>query len=168
MRRVCDMVHETNKRERMRKILKSARETKAAAARIAVELLRDTSLKRKTATVIGLVGELGAGKTTFIQGFAKKLGIQERLTSPTFLIFRSYPLPKKKTGQFTKLYHVDLYRLHSVKEATSLGFREILKNPGNLLLIEWADRIRNILPKSTWWVTLHHGKKISERKISIS
>ncbi len=160
------------KRKIAKILLKSAHATKAYAGRLAVDVVRKTVPQRETATVIGFVGELGSGKTTFVQGFAKKLCVKERLSSPTFLIFRSYRIPISRfatvTRRFTRLYHVDLYRLHSAKDLAPLGFREILKNPENIVLIEWADKIKKILPKSTRWVILHHGVREHERMISIT
>jgi len=155
----------------MEKTLKRAAETKKLAAIIAKKTLRAKHYKH--AAVLGLVGELGAGKTTFVQGFARALGIRKRLPSPTFLIFRVYTLnPSAKGGssyggkRYTLLYHVDCYRIHDPKELLKLGFKEILANPKNIVLIEWADRIKKILPKDTVLINFEYGQKINERIIS--
>jgi len=150
----------------MKKLFKSAAETKKLAAIIAKKMLRERHYKH--ASVLGLVGELGAGKTTFIQGFAQALGIKKHILSPTFLIFRSYKLPprfKIQESKFRNLYHVDCYRIHDSRELLKLGFKEILSNPKNIVLIEWADRIKKILPKDTTWINFEYGKKINERII---
>jgi len=144
--------------------LKSARATKALAAWIAKKILRGKP--EKNARVIGLVGDLGSGKTTFIQGFIKALGVKTRIVSPTFLIFRPYPLPKRAKN-FRMAIHADLYRIHSSKELTKLGFKELLGNPQNIILIEWADKIKKFLPKNTLWIKLEHGNKENIRKIEI-
>ncbi len=103
----------------------------------------------KTACVIGLHGDLGAGKTTFVQNVAKTLGISETVNSPTFVIEKLYSLDKLGTGNFEKLIHIDAYRLDSGKELLDLGWQEISKNPKNLIFIEWPERVADVLPKIT-------------------
>lgn len=93
--------------------------------------------------IIALSGELGAGKTTFAQGFAKGLGIKDKIISPSFLIIRQYPVP----GQINFFYHIDLYRLENIGPGSigvdlkNLGLEEILNDPTNIILIEWAEKI---------------------------
>lgn len=110
--------------------------------------------KFKKGGVIALSGGLGAGKTTFAQGFAQGLKINERIISPTFLIVRHYPIP----DQTNFFYHIDLYRIENVN-FKSLGLKEILEDSGNIVLIEWADKVSNHLPESAKKIKL---KKISE------
>lgn len=136
-------------------ISRSAQETKKIADRLAKKILKKRP-HRNHARVIALTGELGAGKTTFVQGFAKALGIKSRMVSPTFLIFRKYK----------NFYHVDVYRIHLAKELTTLGFKKILANPQNILVIEWAEKIKKILPKDAIWVNFRHGRKENERLIA--
>ncbi|MBI2025003.1 MAG: tRNA (adenosine(37)-N6)-threonylcarbamoyltransferase complex ATPase subunit type 1 TsaE [Candidatus Harrisonbacteria bacterium] len=136
-------------------ISKSAQETKKIAAKLAKKILKEKP-HQKHARVIALTGELGAGKTTFVQGFAKALGIKSRMVSPTFLIFRKYK----------NFYHVDVYRIHSTKELDVLNFKSILNSSENILLIEWAEKIRKILPKDAIWVNFRHGRKENERFIA--
>lgn len=101
-------------------------------------------LARKTKTgVIALFGELGAGKTVFAQGFAEGLGIKEKIISPTFVLIRQHPI----SGTKKVLYHIDLYRLNDMKDLKHLGLEEIWSDPKNIVLIEWADKIKNLLPK---------------------
>ncbi len=140
-----------------------AAETKRLAAKLAKEIL-ESGLHRKHARVVALVGDLGAGKTTFTQGFAKALGIRHRMVSPTFLIFRSYDIAPK--NNFKWLYHMDAYRIDDPKELKPLGFKEAIADPANIFLIEWADKIRSALPKDTRWVELRHGRKETERVIA--
>jgi tRNA threonylcarbamoyladenosine biosynthesis protein TsaE len=112
--------------------------------RFATEFVEKLSINSGTgATVVGLYGNLGSGKTTFVQAVAKILGVKEHLTSPTFVIMKTYNL---KPTTFKSLVHIDAYRLKSGEELRKLGFEELLKNPGNLILIEWADLVSDILP----------------------
>lgn len=94
------------------------------------------------AIIVCLYGELGSGKTTFAQGFAKGLGITSRLLSPTFIIVRRYQAPN--TSGF--LYHLDLYRVGGEKDLQGLGIAEILADTGSYVLIEWAEKLGNWLP----------------------
>ncbi len=104
--------------------------------------LADDLAKKFTAGIIALNGDLGTGKTTFVQGFAKGLGIKEKITSPTFVLIRQHKIPKT-----TKLfYHIDLYRIDNL---TGFGLEEILLNPENIVLIEWAEKIIKKLPQKT-------------------
>lgn len=100
--------------------------------------------------VIALTGNLGSGKTTFVQGFAEGLGISNRIISPTFILMRSYKIEDK--GGFEALYHLDLYRLEGdvKREVLNLGFEEILENPKNIILIEWAEKIKEELSTASW------------------
>jgi len=137
--------------------------TKKIASLLAQEILKQRPQKNQ-ALIIGLQGDLGSGKTTFIQGFAKGLGIKRNLTSPTFLIIRNYKL---LTTYYKLLYHIDCYRIKKAKELTVLGFKEIINNPTSLVLIEWADKIKRILPKKMIWIKFEHGRKENERIIRI-
>lgn len=113
--------------------------------------------------VICLEGDLGAGKTTFAKGFAKGLGIDEIVTSPTFTILNEYD------GKKMKLYHFDMYRLSDAQEAFALGFEEYF-NPKNLkgiVLVEWAENVQSLLPKEHYKVKLLR-KSDTERIIEIA
>lgn len=94
------------------------------------------------ATVLGLSGDLGSGKTTFVQFLARSLGVAEKITSPTFVIEKIYKLAGQK---FAKLVHIDAYRLESGQELTHLGLAEILADRNNLVVIEWAERVEEVL-----------------------
>lgn len=118
-------------------ITSSSEETKQFAANLAKKFNRG---------ILALSGELGSGKTTFVQGFAKGLGIKEKIISPTFIIIRQYPLPAGRQ----ELYHIDLYRVENFQ---GLGLKEILENPNNIVLIEWAEKIKD-LPKNTKKITI--------------
>ena len=129
-------------------ITKSDKETKDLAKKIAKELLLKKS--QKEAVVLALKGDLGAGKTTFTQGFAKGLDIKGKILSPTFNIMKRFKL---KSGNF---YHIDCYRLKSKKDLEILGFKEILLNPKNVIVIEWPEKVKSILPKNTKYINFKH------------
>jgi len=120
-------------------------QTKKIGEILAQEIAK-TKLK-KVAFTIALEGELGSGKTTFLQGFARGLRIKEKILSPTFVIMRKFKI-RKKSCDFANFYHIDCYRIGKPKEILELEFREIILNPRNIVAIEWAGRIRKILPKN--------------------
>ena len=96
--------------------------------------------KQKQATVVFLSGDLGSGKTTFTQHLAKSLGVKRTVPSPTFVIRRDYDL-KVNPGGYKKLIHIDFYRLKGPEELKTIGWEEILKEPENLILVEWPERV---------------------------
>ncbi|MDO8655042.1 MAG: tRNA (adenosine(37)-N6)-threonylcarbamoyltransferase complex ATPase subunit type 1 TsaE, partial [bacterium] len=103
----------------------SAAKTKALGAMLARVVL-GSSLSRH-ALVLALQGDLGAGKTTFTQGFAKGLGIRERILSPTFIISRRSVIPKRSS--FRSFFHIDCYRLRKPTDLLSVGWKDIVKDP---------------------------------------
>lgn len=141
----------------------SALETKKMAAEVVAKILRAPHKKNK-AFIIKLNGELGAGKTTFTQGFAKALGVSHRITSPTFVIMRRYNLKKNK--KYGNLYHIDAYRMKQLKEMHPLHIKEVLTNPKNIVLIEWAKNISGSLLRGAATITFAHGKTEDVRTIS--
>jgi len=141
----------------------SSKQTKKLAGLLAKKIL-SRRIKRKNALILTLQGELGAGKTTFIQGFLKGLGVRKKITSPTFVITKSYKL---KAKSYKIAYHIDCYRIRKPKELLSLGLREILGNPKNIILIEWAEKIQGVLPKNAIWIKFFHGSKENIRSIRI-
>lgn len=103
------------------------------------------------AHVLGLRGELGAGKTAFVKALARRLGIADEVTSPTFVIMKFYECgedPEKKIP-FKNLVHIDAYRVESPDEMRVLRFEEILKEPQTLICVEWAERVASLLPLHT-------------------
>ena len=102
--------------------------------------------------VVGLQGQLGAGKTCLVQGIARGLGVSEPVTSPTFTLIQEYPLPGPR---LRRLYHVDLYRLEQpTEEAWAIGLDDLLGAPGAVTVIEWAERIAPWLPPDRLWVEM--------------
>lgn len=121
---------------------------------VAEELLR-TVIPGETARVIALSGDLGAGKTAFAQVVARELGVTEAVTSPTFIIERVYKLGEKGRG-FVRLIHIDAYRLENEGELEALGWKEILENPENLILIEWSERVPSLIPQDATRLMFSH------------
>lgn len=144
-------------------VIKSAREMANFSARAAGDVLAAPS--QSGAVVLALAGDLGAGKTTFVQGFARALGIKSRIISPTFLILKRYAL---RASRFANLYHIDAYRLNSPKELLDLDFKKIISDPRNIVLIEWADKIKNLLPRDIILIKFNHGKTTNERIIEVN
>ncbi len=99
--------------------------------------------KKKTATVVGLYGDLGSGKTAFTQFVAEVFGVKDEVTSPTFIIEKIY---KTKSDIFPIFIHVDAYRLDNGDDLKKIGFEKVLKNSDNLIFVEWPERVSEILP----------------------
>lgn len=133
---------------------KSAEETKKIA-------------KAFAATVAGgdvllLFGNLGAGKTTFMQGLAEGLGVMQRIISPTFIIMRSY----ETEGKVKKLYHLDLYRITSGKDLEGLGLEEIFQEKDAVVAIEWPEKLGAMKPEKRIEICFTPTSE-EERKIEI-
>jgi len=137
----------------MEVITQSPGETQKLGQKIGSDL-KSGKLKKR---IICLYGDLGSGKTTFIQGLAKGLGIKKRITSPTFVFVKKYQ---------PSFYHVDLYRIEKLEETKGLGLGEIFSDPQALVAIEWAEKIKEMLPKkriNLWFNYLNQN----ERKVII-
>ncbi|MDP3792246.1 MAG: tRNA (adenosine(37)-N6)-threonylcarbamoyltransferase complex ATPase subunit type 1 TsaE [bacterium] len=148
----------------MIKVTKSPKETEKLAGFLLAKFLKSPSLNNgKKALVIALEGELGAGKTTFAKGLAKALGVKVKIKSPTFTLIKKYPI---SLNNFQLLYHLDCYRLKDYKDLLPLGIKEIISNPENIVLIEWSDRVKEILPKNHIKIHIDHIDK-NKRKVSI-
>lgn len=145
----------------MKLLSPSSETTKKIAEFLAKEIKRHKSKSRR-AFVIGLLGDLGSGKTTFIQGFARGLGVKHNITSPTFLIIRSYKL---KNSHYKLFYHIDIYRIKKPKELLMLDFKKIVTSPKNIVIIEWVDKIKRLLPFKILFIKLKHSKHKNERII---
>ncbi len=124
----------------------SLEEFKAEVARFTSELRAGDA-----ATIVALSGELGAGKTTFTQTLARHFGIEETVTSPTFVIQKAYDT---KSGPFKRLIHIDAYRLKEARELEVLGWKEIASDPDNLIVIEWPERVAALIPESALRIAL--------------
>lgn len=112
--------------------------------------------------IIALEGDLGSGKTTFIQGLAKGLGVSSVVISPTFILMRAYPAGEKN------FYHLDLYRLEGELEGEieNLGLLDLWGRKENVVVIEWAEKITKLLPKDTKVINFEYLGE-NERKIIV-
>jgi tRNA threonylcarbamoyladenosine biosynthesis protein TsaE len=114
--------------------------------------------------IICLTGELGSGKTTFAQGVLKGLGVKGPYTSPTFVVMKQYRITRNtKHETVDNVYHIDAYRV-GPKDILDLGWEEIIANKKNIIIIEWAERIRAVISKRAVWLKFGH-KGENERKI---
>jgi tRNA threonylcarbamoyladenosine biosynthesis protein TsaE len=130
----------------------SARETREVASKIAALV--------EQGDLVLLVGELGAGKTTFAQGFGQALGVVDPITSPTFTLAREYE------GQRITMHHLDVYRLERIDEVLDLALPELLDGT-SVTLVEWGDAIIPALPAEYLEVRLEYGDDDDERVISV-
>jgi tRNA threonylcarbamoyladenosine biosynthesis protein TsaE len=141
------------------------KQTQKLGEKFASEIL--ASPKISEALVLGLHGNLGGGKTTFLQGFARGLGIKEKILSPTYVILKKFALKKP----FKNFYHIDCYRLKNEKDILELGLKEIMVNPENIVAVEWPEKIypsghkKKVLPKNIIKISF---KFINENKREIT
>ncbi|PIP74851.1 MAG: tRNA (adenosine(37)-N6)-threonylcarbamoyltransferase complex ATPase subunit type 1 TsaE [Candidatus Levybacteria bacterium CG_4_9_14_3_um_filter_35_16] len=147
-------------------ITKSYKETRKLGEKLAEEI--------KKGTVVALYGDLGSGKTTFVQGFAKGLKIKKRLISPTFIILRTYKIRLKtknlklKTSvqEVKNFYHVDLYRIQNGEDIREIGLDEIIENGNDIVAIEWAEKLGYLLPKKR--IDIYFKSQDDTREITIN
>jgi tRNA threonylcarbamoyladenosine biosynthesis protein TsaE len=139
-------------------ISKSEKDTAAIAAKLAKRL--------KGGEILALEGNLGAGKTTFTQDLGRIFKIKKHLTSPTFVLMKIYTIENKEY-RIENLVHVDCYRLDQVQELFYLGIEEYLNNPESVVVIEWADKIRDYLKKFKKVIWIKINAKDNERKFII-
>lgn len=149
-------------------LCKNLAETEAAAA----VFIANLEANKSGATIVGLLGDLGSGKTAFTQAIARQLGVTERVTSPTFVIQKNYSLNLGENGsqgstleslkvgpsvspRWERLVHIDAYRLHRPEELAHLKWAEVVVDTGNLIIIEWADRVLSLLPAGAHKVMFH-------------
>ncbi len=127
------------------------------------ELARDLAKKAKKGEIYTLVGDLGAGKTAFTKGFAKGLGIEESITSPTFTFVQIY-----ESGRMP-LYHFDVYRIGDISEMDEIGYEDCFYGEG-VSVMEWADLVEDIIPPEAIRVTISKdlSKGADYRRIEIT
>lgn len=131
----------------MKKKVKNLEELRAVAERFLNSLTKNP--QKETATVIGLSGDLGAGKTAFTKCVASILGITEVVTSPTFILEKVYIIPRGSVvgERFLKLIHIDAYRLESGREMRALDWDSLILDESNLILIEWPEQVKDAMPE---------------------
>lgn len=135
----------------------SEKETKNIAKKIAANFTGGM--------VLGLIGNLGSGKTQFTKGVGEYFKIKKPINSPTFVLIKLYVVAQPAI--IKTLVHIDCYRLQNPQELLDLGFQEILANKDNLIIIEWADKIKDILPLKAVFINFEYGKLPDTRKIII-
>lgn len=140
----------------MKLITKSSDETK--------KIGNDFAQKLNPTDVVLLYGDLGAGKTTFVQGLAEGLGIKDRILSPTFVLQRIHDVPNNKFGN---LNHLDLYRIEEPTEIENLGLFEMIEDESAVTIIEWADRLKDFTPKQGYRIYFNYLSN-DQREISIN
>jgi len=153
----------------MKIISHNAEETKKFAGQLAKTF--------KGGDIIGLHGDLGSGKTSFVQGLAEGLGVKEKVNSPTFILMKIYPVrfelsrkePKQKAkSKIKKLIHLDAYRLRNFKEFQDIGVDEYLNCPDSLVVIEWVEKVAQVKKKPNYQeIGFAFGKKTNERIITL-
>lgn len=116
-------------------------------------LARDFLETLDPGAVVALVGDLGSGKTTFVQGVGEALEIEEPVTSPTFVLWRQY---ETENERFRVLHHFDLYRLESEQEVYDLGMQDVFSQTDGLVLVEWADKFVSVFPERTIWLRFRY------------
>jgi tRNA threonylcarbamoyladenosine biosynthesis protein TsaE len=126
------------------------------------KLGEEFSKELKPGQTVLLFGNLGAGKTTFVQGLAKGLGVKDRIISPTFVLVRNH----EALGDIKNLNHIDLYRLKTPEDIRSLGIEDFLADEKSITLIEWADRLLGFKPDSGFKITINSLEE-NKREISI-
>lgn len=129
------------------------------------EFAKNFAKKLKGGEVIGLIGDLGAGKTVFTKGLAEGLGIKDNVSSPTFVVMKIYSTQNPKS-KIQNLIHIDAYRLESENDLKNIGLDEYLNNDDCVIIVEWVDRIKKTLPKNLVLVTIKH-KQNNKRKFDI-
>ncbi len=135
----------------------SESETRAFAMSFATQLQRGD--------VLALTGELGAGKTQFVKGVCEAFGVREHIASPTFVILNRYS-GRDRHGRELLLFHLDLYRVKSLEEVYDIGFEEFFYGD-DVVMIEWAEMLHDLLPARRYDIRLSLGATENERRIDI-
>jgi tRNA threonylcarbamoyladenosine biosynthesis protein TsaE len=127
---------------------------------IARDVLNALPSYEHQATLLGLSGDLGSGKTAFTKELAKALGVSVEVTSPTFVIEKRYATSDTR---FPSLVHIDAYRLSKSAELDRLRFRETIASPGRIVVIEWPELVADALPEGIPIIQFSHGANNEER-----
>jgi tRNA threonylcarbamoyladenosine biosynthesis protein TsaE len=146
----------------------SPAQTQKVGRELAKRILKDG--RKDGAVVLALLGDLGGGKTTFLQGFAKGLGLTDKILSPTFVIMKKFKIQSTKSERnswFKNFYHFDCYRLKDSKDILELSSKKELFLPENIVAIEWAERVKDVLPAQTIQIEFKFVDN-KKRKIIIS
>lgn len=144
----------------MEVLSKNPKETKALARDFCAQIAG-----RPGPLIVELVGDLGAGKTTFMQGVGEFFGLKEPLVSPTFVIQKVYDLPSSVEANLKKLIHIDAYRIENGEELNALSWERCATDPSNLIFIEWPKNMQTNL-HADFEIRFEHVSE-DERKITI-
>lgn len=158
----------------MKYVSENEQQTQAIATELANKL--------KGGEVLALSGDLGAGKTTFIKGLGRALGIKKNITSPTFVLMKVYPVKSRETGIRHKgglfhgvnpvknkiFCHIDAYRIENPQELTDIGVLENFRQKDSICAVEWAEKIKNLLPRKRIEIKLQLAEKENQRIIEIN
>lgn len=151
-------------------ITNSFKETQKLGEEFARSLLARLKGETLNALVIALYGDLGSGKTTFVQGLAEGLGIKKRIISPTFIIVRNYRIKNHEShsassgqARIMNLYHIDLYRVEGERDIEGLGIEEIMNDKNNIVIVEWAEKLKNLIPKNRIEIRFEYLKDHSRK-----
>lgn len=144
-------------------ISQNPEETRSFAFDLAKKIQNKEIVSHTGALIIGLHGDLGAGKTTFMKSFAEALGVKDTVQSPTFVILKRFEI--NDLG-FKNLYHIDAYRLERGEDLLKLGWNEMVQNPTNIICIEWPERVEDILKDYLRIDFEHQGE--TTRKIRVN
>ena len=151
----------------------SSKETELLGGAIARDVLRAKTRPKGGALIFALRGDLGSGKTTFVKGFFRGLGVKSRVKSPTFIIMRRSAIRGKI---FRNVFHIDAYRIRKTAPAESsrgtkpddlflIDFKSVASDPRNIIIIEWPENMKGIIPRGARRLEFLHGKKENERTI---
>jgi len=138
-------------------ITKNAEETRALGVKLALTF--------NGGEIVCLRGELGSGKTTFAQGMLRALGADGPYTSPTFVVIKQYKINNDKS-RIRNVYHLDTYRVE-VEDVLELSWDEMVKDKDNVIIIEWPDKMKKIIPRSALWIDFKELDK-NKREIIFS
>jgi tRNA threonylcarbamoyladenosine biosynthesis protein TsaE len=130
-------------------------EVRIASIEETEEFAAELAKKIKPGAVLCLTGDLGAGKTTLVKALLKALGVTEAVKSPTYTLVNEYHEP-------LLIYHFDLYRISNPWEILDIGFDDYLR-PEAIVIIEWADRITELIPEEAAWIRLSYGRTEGSR-----
>lgn len=128
------------------------------------KIAQDLVANLKQGTVLALVGDLGAGKTTFTQGIAQYFKISDPVSSPTFALVQEYPVEDKLHTAIKNIIHVDCYRLSSSQDLLDIGIQDYFDRSDTLVIIEWADQVKDIIPQNAQWIEFSHGDTTLENQ----
>ena len=128
-----------------------------------IKLGEDFAESLESEDVVLLSGDLGAGKTTFVQGVARGLGIKDRILSPTFVLVRNHEVNSDK---FNNLNHIDLYRIEGQENLDKLGISEFISSQNSITIIEWAEKLKNFNPKKGYRINFVYQDE-NKREIKI-